>query len=141
MMYHILDGLFLFFHTTLVLFNLTGWIWKRTRRLHLYTIGLTILSWFGLGIFYGWGYCPCTDWHWDVKRQLGETGLPGSYIKYYLDRLTGIDWAPSTVDLIVVCSGVGALLLSLWLNWRDWRNDRTAGSLDPGPDIGHHNTR
>lgn len=119
MMYNLLDWLFLIFHTTLVLFNLTGWIWTRTRRLHLYTIGLTILSWFGLGIFYGWGYCPCTDWHWDVKRALGETDLPASYIKYYLDRLTGIDWGPSTVDTIVVVSGLGALGISLWLNWRD----------------------
>ena len=32
----------------------------------------------GLGAVYGWGYCPCTDWHWDVKRRLGETGLPRS---------------------------------------------------------------
>src|SRR5687768_6007881 len=118
-MYQLLDYILLFFHTALVLFNLTGWIWRRTRRAHLYTITLTILSWFGLGLFYGWGYCPFTDWHWDVKRRLGETGLPNSYIKYYLDRITGGDWASSTVDAIVVVSGVGALILSIWLNRRD----------------------
>jgi hypothetical protein len=124
----LLDNLFLLFHSALVLFNLTGWIWRRTRRLHLYTIALTILSWVGLGLFYGWGYCPCTDWHWDVKRRLGETALPNSYVKYYLDRLTGIDWQPSTVDLIVVGSGVGALVLSVWLNWRDWKKRPTSGT-------------
>jgi hypothetical protein len=26
------------------------------------------LSWFGLGLFYGIGYCPSTDWHWRIKR-------------------------------------------------------------------------
>jgi hypothetical protein len=123
--FHFLDYLFLIFHTALVLFNLTGWIWRRTRRLHLYVTGLTILSWFGLGIFYGWGYCPCTDWHWEVKRKLGETGLPGSYIKYYLDRVSGIEWNTSVVDAIVVACGLGAFVVSLWLNCRDWTKSQS----------------
>ncbi|MDH3880669.1 MAG: DUF2784 domain-containing protein, partial [Desulfobacteraceae bacterium] len=59
-MYTFLDYFFIVFHGSLILFILTGWAWKRTRRIHLITISLTILSWFGLGIFYGWGYCPCT---------------------------------------------------------------------------------
>lgn len=116
-----LDVFFLVFHSALVLFNLTGWIWRRTRRLHLWTIGATVLSWFGLGLFYGWGYCPCTAWHWDVKRALGETDLPRSYVKYYLDRLTGLSWDPTLVDAAVVVLGLGALALSAWLNRRDAR--------------------
>ena len=87
-MYAFLDYFFVTFHTGLVLFDLTGWAWKRTRRIHLIVMGLTIVSWFGLGLFYGWGYCPCTDWHWAVKVKLGETNLPNSYVKYYVDRLT-----------------------------------------------------
>lgn len=102
-------------------FNLLGWAWRRTRRLHLVTITATLLSWFGLGIFYGWGYCPLTDWHWDVKRRLGETGLPGSWIKYHLDLLTGLDWSTGVVDTAVVCSAFGALAASLILNWKDRR--------------------
>ena len=117
--YVFLDYLFLVFHSTLVLFNLTGWIWPRTRRLHLILISLTVLSWFGLGIFYGWGYCPCTDWHWQVKRKLGETDLPASYVKYYLDYLTSWDWNPTIVDALVLVLGVGALAISVGLNWRD----------------------
>lgn len=39
-------------------------------------------------MFYGRGYCPCNDWYWQVKRELGETGLPASYIKYFLDLTT-----------------------------------------------------
>ena len=118
-MYAVLDVVFIVFHTSLVLFNMTGWIWRRTRRMHLLTIGLTVLSWFGLGIFYGWGYCPSTDWHWQVKRALGETNLPSSYIKYYLDGLTGVTWDPAIVDAGVALLGLAALILSASLNWRD----------------------
>jgi hypothetical protein len=123
-MYLLLDIFFLVFHTLLVLFNLTGWIWRETRRLHLVVLTLTCLSWFGLGLFYGFGYCPCTHWHWRVKRELGETDLPDSYVKYYLDLLTGLDWDSLLVDMSVLLLGLAALGTSAWLNWRDWRRSR-----------------
>ena len=126
-MYTFLDIFFSLFHASLVLFNLTGWAWQRTRRIHLATIGLTILSWFGLGIFYGWGYCPCTDWHWQIKRQLGETGLPKSYIKYYTDKLTGSAWDPVVADATVLILGLSAFALSCWLNTRH-RNSKRGGN-------------
>ena len=112
--------IFLFaLHSAFIVFNLFGWLWRKTRRLHLAVILLTCLSWFGLGVFYGFGYCPFTDWHWDIKRQLGETDLPPSFVKYYVDRLTGIDWDPYLVDMSVLVLGLAALGLSLWVNWRD----------------------
>lgn len=120
-MYHFLDVFFVVFHGSIVLFNLTGWIWRATRKLHLIVIGLTFLSWFGLGIFYGWGYCPSTDWHWEVKRELGEIDLPASYVKYYLDAVTGLSWDPTVVDVGVVAIASAALLASAVLNWRDRR--------------------
>ena len=49
---------FFVFHTAWIVFNCVGWAWRRTRRWHLATVSLTALSWFGLGIRYGWGYCP-----------------------------------------------------------------------------------
>lgn len=123
-MYTALDYFFTVFHGSWVLFNLTGWAWKKTRRLHLITIGLTISSWFGLGIFYGWGYCPCTDWHWKVKRKLGEAILPGSYVKYYIDKLTGLAWDPFVVDASVLILGLLAFFLSCGLNWQDSHSHR-----------------
>lgn len=120
-MYTFLDYFLVIFHSSLVLFNLTGWAWKRTRRLHLAAIGLTMLSWFGLGVFFGWGYCPSTDWHWQIKRKLGETDLPTSYIKYYADKLTGVEWEPFIVDAATLLLGLSAFALSGWLNWRDWK--------------------
>lgn len=118
-MYTFLDYFFIILHGGFVVFNLTGWAWRRTRRIHLAAIGLTLASWFGLGIFYGWGYCPCTEWHWRVKYQLGETDLPYSYAKYYLDRLTGFAWDPLTVDAGVLILGLLAFALSCWFNWKD----------------------
>lgn len=125
-MYAFLDVAFIVFHTALVAFNLTGWMWRRTRRLHLVVIGLTVLSWFGLGAVYGWGYCPSTDWHWDVKRRLGETDLPNSYVKYYLDALTGWSWDPLLVDVGVMVLGLAALFASVYVNRRDRRRERPA---------------
>ncbi|MDE2782658.1 MAG: DUF2784 domain-containing protein [Gemmatimonadota bacterium] len=120
-LYRLQDILFVVFHTALIGFNVLGWAWRRTRRFHLLTIGATLLSWFGLGAVYGWGYCPLTDWHWRIKLMLGETDLPGSWIKYYLDRITGSDWSPMVVDLITVGTALGALGLSVALNLRDRR--------------------
>lgn len=117
--YRIIDVSFVAFHVLLIGFNLAGWAWRRTRRLHCIAITATLLSWFGLGMVYGWGYCPLTDWHWDVKRALGETGLPASWVKYYLDRLTGADWDSGVVEVLVIGSGIGAFAVSLALNLRD----------------------
>ncbi len=123
-LYRLLDVALVAFHTVLVGFNLFGWAWRRTRRLHLFTIGATLAFWFGAGVVYGWGYCPLTDWHWQVKRALGETSLPASWIKYHLDAATGIDWSPAFVDAVVIGSALAALVLSVVLNLRDRRRPR-----------------
>jgi len=129
-MYTFLDYFFIVFHGSLVIFDLTGWAWRRTRRIHLITIGLTILSWFGLGIFCGWGYCPCTDLHWEVKRKLGETNLPNSYVKYYVDKLTEFTWDPLVVDAVVLILGLLAFTLSCWFNLQDYKSHRYARHCD-----------
>ena len=121
LMYTLLDIFSLIFHSSLVVFALVGWIWKQIRRTHLLVLSLTMCLWFGLGIWYGFGYCLCTDWHWQVKARLGETNLPISYVAYYADRLTGLDWNASTLDLIVAVFGLAAFGISMWLNLRDWR--------------------
>jgi len=123
----LLDQVLFLLHAALVLFNLTGWAWRRTRRMHLLVIGLTFASWIGLGAWYGWGYCPLTDWHWQVKAALGETALPASYIKYYADAFTGESWDPGLIDAWVFGAALTALLLSLALNWHDWRRQRRRG--------------
>jgi len=111
-----LDYFFLVFHFMLILFNLFGWIWKSTRRLNLVTLSLTGGSWFILGIFYGFGYCPFTDWHFKVLQKLGHHNLPNSYIKYITDRLTGLDFNAELVDTVTLVLFLLALVISIYIN-------------------------
>ncbi|MEL7832608.1 DUF2784 domain-containing protein [Fodinibius sp. Rm-B-1B1-1] len=119
-MYELLNIGFILFHTLLILFNLLGWIWKSTRRLHLVTIFLTAFSWFVLGIWYGFGYCFCTDWHWQVRRELGYTDMPNSYIKFLIELLTGINLSANFVDLATAILFFLALVMSLYVNFRNF---------------------
>ncbi len=121
MLYHLLDIFFVIFHTSLVIFNLFGWIWKKTRFLNLITLGITGASWLFLGLIVGTlGYCPLTDWHFNILRKLGETDIPISYIKYLADRLTGLNIDATLVDNITLYTFLAALLMSIVFNIRDY---------------------
>ncbi|MEN8228635.1 MAG: DUF2784 domain-containing protein [Bacteroidota bacterium] len=115
-----LDIFFTLFHTCLVFFNLFGWIWKKTRRLNLICLLLTGASWLVLGIFYGFGYCPLTDWHFNILRKLGYTDLPDSYLSFLVTRLTGLQIDQSLVDAVTLWGLIIALMISLYLNFRHW---------------------
>jgi hypothetical protein len=126
MIYRILDIFFVIFHTSLVLFNLFGWIWRRTRKYNLILLALTGTSWLFLGLIVGTlGYCPLTDWHFSILDKLGKTNLPTSYIKYLADRLTGLDINQSLVDNVTLYSFLAALGLSVFFNLRDFLRRRT----------------
>jgi hypothetical protein len=114
-MYQALNILFFIFHISLILFNCLGWVWPKARRLHLLSIGLTWASWILLGIRYGFGYCPLTDWHFEVLRHLGKTDLPSSYLKYLVDTLTGLDVQAGLVDTIAVAGLMASTLIALYL--------------------------
>ena len=115
-----LDIFFTAFHTCLVIFNMFGWIWKKTRRLNLISLLLTAASWLILGIFYGLGYCPLTDWHFNILRKLGYTDLPDSYLSFLFTRLTRIQLDQSLVDAVTMWGLIIALTISLYLNFRHW---------------------
>jgi len=66
-----LNIVFFIFHTAILIFNLTGWIFRRTRMLHIICLGATLFSWFVMGAWKGFGYCICTDWHFQVRRAMG----------------------------------------------------------------------
>lgn len=121
LLYKFLDIFLLVFHTLIILFNLSGWIWKKTRLANLIMLSVTAFSWFILGNWYGFGYCFCVDWHWTVKMKLGEFNLPHSYIKYLLDLLTGCDWNAPLVDLLTFVFFLAALAASIFVNVKDWR--------------------
>ncbi len=121
MLYKFLDIFFLVFHLMLVLFVLFGWIWRKTRRWNLIVIMLTLASWFLLGIKYGIGYCPLTDWHFQVLRKMGETGMPSSYISYLVVRFTSYMPSQNIVDTLTFLGAMAALIASLFFNIRDMK--------------------
>ena len=111
---------FFVFHTALITFNCAGWAWRRTRRVHLASVLLTALSWFGLGMKYGWGYCPCTDWHWQVRERLGYDDPP-SYTQLLIRTVTGIDVGGPVANALTLGVLVAAGAISIILNLRDRR--------------------
>jgi hypothetical protein len=113
-----LDIFFTIFHTCLVLFNLFGWVWRKTRRLNLISLLLTGASWVLLGLFYGFGYCPLTEWHFQVLEKLGYNDLPDSYLSFLFKRLSGIQLDQSLVDSVTLWGLIVALSISLYLNFR-----------------------
>jgi hypothetical protein len=84
-------------------------------------LSLTAFSWFLLGIWYGIVYCPCTDWHWQVRIKMGQYDMPNSYVKFLLDSLTGIELNARLVDALTLSSFLFALSASVYVNVRDWR--------------------
>ena len=128
MWYQFLNIFFFVFHTAFTLFNAVGWMFRITRKIHLVTLSLTAFSWFVLGIWYGWGYCFCTDWHWEVREKLGYNDHSRSYIHFLILQLTGVNFDPSTVENLTLVIFLLSFALSLWFNVRDRRRAKQSSN-------------
>jgi hypothetical protein len=91
---------------------------------NLIVILLTVFSWTILGIWYGWGFCPCTDWHWRVRIKLGYLDMPSSYTKFLIDSLTGLEINETLANTLAVTLLTLALVASVVTNVRDWKRKR-----------------
>ena len=103
---------FFVFHTAWIAFTCLGWIWKRTRPWQLAAVALTALSWVLLGFWYGWGYCPLTEWHWQVRARLGHTDPP-SYVQFLIREFTGADIGARPADVLAVVALSAAAILGV----------------------------
>ena len=112
-----LDVLLTIIHLSIIFFNLFGWIPKATRRAHFIVIVLTAASWFLLGIRFGIGYCPFTDWQWQVKERLGERNLPNNFIEYIAEKVSGRNLDSGFVDTVTAIGFALAALLSVYVNF------------------------
>lgn len=119
-----LDYTLFVFHLIIIGINLFGWILPKWRKAHLIVVGLTLFSWIVLGYWKGFGYCILTDWQWDIKRDLGETRLPASFIQYLTNNVLGFAFSRSTVDIITGGSFIAAILISIKLNF--FKRSKTA---------------
>jgi hypothetical protein len=113
----LLDAFLTLLHLTVIGFNLLGWIWPATRKLHLIVVSATAGCWLILGIWFGLGYCPITDWQWHVKEQLGERNLPGSFIKYFIDKVGRTSVNASLVDACTAIGFLMAIVLTIYVNF------------------------
>ena len=116
-MLQFVDLLLTITHLLIVGFNLFGWIWPATRKAHFVCVVLTAGSWFILGIWFGMGYCPVTDWQWQIKAQLGQTNLPSSFIKYIADIVSGTNVSTQLVNTATLVGFAIAAMLSVYLNF------------------------
>ena len=114
----IIDVLFIGFHTLLILFNVFGWLVPRWRFANFITLSLTAFSWLILGIWFGWGYCVCTDWHWQIREMLGYQNTSSSYIHFLILELTHIDIPEKLVDTSTAILFFTVFLISMSLNFR-----------------------
>lgn len=119
--YEVANYAFIVFHVALILFNLFGWISKRLRKWNLISLSLTAFSWFALGIFYGFGYCFLTDWHWQVRDKLGYSTESNSYIHFLITEVTNITIGENVVDTLTAIFFFTAFALSIYTNVRTRR--------------------
>ena len=122
-----LDFFFTYFHALFIIFNIFGWIFKATRKIQFAGLILTSFSWFILGIWYGFGYCVCTDWHWEVRYMLGYADKSNSYIHFLILKVTGIDFPETFVINITFIVFVLLVTLSVIFNTKDfikWRKNK-----------------
>jgi hypothetical protein len=111
------DIFFTIIHLAIILFNLFGWIPRSTRRAHFVMVILTAASWFILGIWFGMGYCPITDWQWRVKELRGEINLPGNFVEYFAEKLSNHNFDSQLVNLVTGVSFALAALASVFVNF------------------------
>ena len=116
----IIDVFFFVFHAIFILFNVLGWLVPRWRLLNFITLSLTAFSWFILGIWYGWGYCFCTDWHYWIREQLNYQNMGSSYIHFLILKFTNLEIAPNWVEIYTVIIFFMAYITSTYLNIKKW---------------------
>lgn len=113
----VIDFLLTILHLLIISFNLFGWIFKLTRKIHFWFAMATLACWTILGIWFGLGYCPITDWQWTIKTELGEQNLPGSFIKYFADRILGSNINADLIDVSTLGFFLIAIACSIKVNF------------------------
>jgi len=121
----IFDAFFIGFHTILILFNVFGWLVPRWRFANFISLSLTAFSWFILGIWFGWGYCVFTDWHWQIRDMLGYQNASSSYIQFLILELTNMDIPANLVDASTAIVFFVVFVISTYLNLKKWLAKKT----------------
>ena len=124
-LYQILNVFFFLFHIALIPFNLFGWIFRPLRKWNLITLGITAFSWIILGIFFGFGYCFLTDWHWQIREKLGYTNPYNSYIHFLVETIFDVHVSAAMVDRYTAIFFAAAVTMSIITNFGLFRRRKT----------------
>lgn len=100
LLWQLLDLFMHIIHLSAIFFLLVGWTFHETQLPHFVLAWLVFLSWFGLGLIYGFGYCLMTDVHWRIKDKLGARPSAKVYVKYMLDKVLPINIDEGFVDQV-----------------------------------------
>jgi hypothetical protein len=117
-------------HTVLIVFNAAGWAWRRTRRLHLVTLGATAFSWFVLGAWHGWGYCLFADLHFEIRERRGLVDPEHSYVQLLARHWFGVPLDLPTANLLAGTVFALIVLATITAWTRDGKVS-TPGRRDP----------
>jgi hypothetical protein len=115
-MLRVANGLLHATHVALILFTLFGWLVPPLRGAHLIVCGLTLASWFAIGLVIGKpGFCLVTEMQFRVRRRLGIQRERASYIAFLLEAITGRAPDPRRTEVgtqaaMYVITAVSALL-------------------------------
>jgi hypothetical protein len=103
-------------HLTTTSFIVFGWILPATRTINFYLIVLTLLSWFVLGLKYGFSYCFFTDLQSKIRRRLGREKID-SFVLDFLERLTGRSLNPTAVEIATQVVFYVSVMASVYVNF------------------------
>jgi hypothetical protein len=103
-------------HLTTTAFIVFGWILPVTRTINFYLIVLTFLSWFVLGLKYGFNYCFFTGIQSKIRRRLGREEID-SFVLDVLERMTGRSLNPTSVEIGTQVVFYFSALASIYVNF------------------------
>ena len=112
-----MDSSLRWIHIFIAVFCVIGWLHPDTRIYNLVLVVLIALSWFGIGIFRGFGYCLVTDIQWRIKQRLGEKLTTDSFIKYELDNLLGRELDENRINHFTQISFYLSAMASIYTNY------------------------
>ena len=94
------DRFLYLFHICFMLAIVFGWIPQATRMFNWYLIVVTLISWVGLGLVFGFGFCLLTDIQSRIRQRLFADGSMPSFVKDMLERITGRELNAFHVEVV-----------------------------------------
>ena len=114
MMLKLLDIFLYFLHVALMAFVMLGWLWQPVTVWHFISLVLMGIIWIIIGALGLWN-CPLTNLHWKIKEKRGQSGMPVSFVNYFLNQLTGKKLTHQFVQTVLLIIYFSALFLSGFL--------------------------